>query len=66
MDAWRVAAPVVVLATNALIIASPSWMARDCNAIGGADCGTVSAFLVGFLGALVAGSLLLVGALRRD
>lgn len=65
MKRWAIAAAIVVVATIAILVASPSWILQGCNdAAGGSDCGGVDPLVVAFVGAAASLTLLLIGAIR--
>jgi hypothetical protein len=61
---WLGAAIVIAIITVGILIGQPSWLLNACNNRG--DCGVVSAFLVGFVGALLVLGCMLLGVLSRS
>jgi hypothetical protein len=64
VNGWFGAAIVIAILTVAILIGQPSWLLSACNNTG--DCGVVSAFLLGFVGALLAVGCMLLGVLSRS
>jgi hypothetical protein len=64
VNRWFGAAIAITAVTAAILIAQPSWLVTACNNT--ADCGVVSGFLVGFVGALFAVGCMLLGVLSRS
>jgi hypothetical protein len=63
VNRWFGAAIIVAVLTVAILVAGPSWLLTACDSPDPAiqDCGVVSAFLVGFVGALLAVGCVLIG-----
>jgi apolipoprotein N-acyltransferase len=64
VNRWFGAAIFIAVITAAILIGQPSWLLTACNDTG--DCGVVSGFLVGFVGALLAVGCMLLGVLSRS
>jgi hypothetical protein len=68
VNRWFGAAIVIAIVTAAILVAGPSWLLTACDSPdpGIQDCGVVSAFLVGFVGALVSVCFVVVGMLSSS
>jgi hypothetical protein len=68
VNRWFGAAIVIAILTVAILVAGPSWLLTACDSPdpGIQGCGVVSAFLVGFVGALLSAGCVLIGVLNTS
>lgn len=68
MTRWSGAAIVIAILTVVILVVGPSWLLTACDSPdpGIQDCGLVSSFFVGFVGAFFSAFRMLIAVVRKS